>query len=316
MNCNFLSDFQATARSSLNYLQETIPFGLWMFTHANEENNEWRIIVVHDEKYGVQNGDVYKWSDSFCSRMTKGIGPSIAPDASQIEAYKNAPIAKQFEINSYVGISLTNRAGELFGTLCAIDDVKKDPAQLKKNYKLIKLIARMLMLLYEMEIENDELRHSHNKLIQLSETDFLTGLLNRRGWSSMLIAEKARCKRYGMPCAIAMIDLNNLKMINDQQGHIAGDLVLKKTAITLEREVRENDVIARLGGDEFAVFVYNSTFEKTKNLIERIKCALANENIDAAVGYCHLTHAKDFNDMIIQADKTMYRNKEVMKKPH
>ena len=120
------SDFYDAAYSSLDFLQEKLPFGLWMFTRANEETDEWAVIASADRKYGVQDGDVFKWSDSFCSRMVKGLGPCIAPCSDDIEAYRDAPIRQKLDIRSYIGIPLKKADGEFFGTLCAIDNEEKD----------------------------------------------------------------------------------------------------------------------------------------------------------------------------------------------
>ena len=99
------------------------------------------------------------------------------------------------------------------------------------------------------------------KLIQhlqaSAETDFLLGILNRRGFERELTRAIAFIKRYHAGAALIILDVDRLKPINDAFGHGAGDEVLKAIVSVLKAQVRASDVIGRLGGDEFAVMLWN-----------------------------------------------------------
>ena len=114
-----------------------------------------------------------------------------------------------------------------------------------------------------------ELRRLQENLATLAERDPLTGLANRRLFDELIEEEVARAQRSSAPLAVAFIDLDGLKGINDNHGHDAGDLVLRETAHRLSSLVRRTDVVARLGGDEFVV-VYQPNDPSSSNLIKRI----------------------------------------------
>ena len=90
-----------------------------------------------------------------------------------------------------------------------------------------------------------------------ADTDFLLGILNRRGFERELHRSVAYIKRYQASGAIIVLDVDRLKPINDAFGHAAGDEVLKAVVAVLLRHVRASDVIGRLGGDEFALLLWN-----------------------------------------------------------
>ncbi len=96
-------------------------------------------------------------------------------------------------------------------------------------------------------------------LENLTLTDELTGLRNRRGFNEHLRRTLASAQRYGDQGVLVFCDLDNFKVVNDSFGHHVGDYVLRQPAKVLEKEVRESDLVARLGGDEFAVLMVQTS---------------------------------------------------------
>jgi diguanylate cyclase (GGDEF)-like protein/PAS domain S-box-containing protein len=127
-----------------------------------------------------------------------------------------------------------------------------------------------------------ELRRLQDRLAALALRDPLTGLANRRLLDELLDAELARTQRSEVPLAVAYIDLDGLKQVNDTYGHDAGDVVLRETACRLVTLVRGADVVARLGGDEFVV-VYEPKDPSSDRLLDRIDAAL-EQPIEIASG--------------------------------
>jgi diguanylate cyclase (GGDEF)-like protein len=109
-----------------------------------------------------------------------------------------------------------------------------------------------------------------------ADTDFLLGILNRRGFERELHRSVAYIKRYHASGAIIVLDVDRLKPINDAFGHAAGDEVLKAVVAVLLRHVRSSDVIGRLGGDEFALLLWNLSETDA-----RAKAASLEQTIDA-----------------------------------
>jgi len=118
----------------------------------------------------------------------------------------------------------------------------------------------------------------------LSDTDRLTDLANRRAFDDGLSLEAGRARRYWRPLAIALIDIDHFKLINDTHGHAAGDAVLKSVADILKRSMRKTDIVARFGGDEFALVMPETTSELVVAKLERVRHDVAMAQILAGGG--------------------------------
>lgn len=118
------------------------------------------------------------------------------------------------------------------------------------------------------------LREAWSRLQDQAVLDPLTGLANRRGF--LLLGEQllSRARRDRIPLALVFIDIDRLKLINDQYGHAVGDQVIKAAGRELRRACRDGDVVARLGGDEFAVLAYNITAANLPRIVERLHRSL------------------------------------------
>lgn len=163
-----------------------------------------------------------------------------------------------------------------------------------------------------------ELRELQANMVALAFRDPLTGLVNRRLFEELLSADLARTERSGTPLAVAFLDLDGLKIVNDTHGHDAGDLVLRETARRLLAIVRSADSVARIGGDEF-VIVYEPNDPSSYNLVQRIDRALSapititpttSVRCSPSIGIAD-THAVGFNGeaLLAAADAAMYKVK-------
>ncbi len=103
-----------------------------------------------------------------------------------------------------------------------------------------------------------------------AETDGLTGMLNHRTFYEVLEAELRRSQRYGGRISIIMADIDNLKPVNDNLGHRAGDLVIKQTSRRMAACIRQIDIAARYGGDEFSIILPNTSLEDATVVAERM----------------------------------------------
>jgi diguanylate cyclase (GGDEF)-like protein len=110
-----------------------------------------------------------------------------------------------------------------------------------------------------------------DRLIELSTTDGLTGLLNVRGFHQRVQQELARARRSRQPLSLIIIDLDGLKSINDRNGHEVGDRALRAVAQTMRDTLRLTDVAARVGGDEFTLLAPNTSETAAVTLAERIR---------------------------------------------
>lgn len=123
------------------------------------------------------------------------------------------------------------------------------------------------------------LRQTMERLRSEADLDHLTGLANRRRFRKALTGEVERWRRYGVPCALLMLDIDHMKAINDRFGHPAGDIVIRQIAKILTDVSRDNDTAARLGGEEFALLLSGVDARKAAVAAERLRSILAEQTV-------------------------------------
>ncbi|MBA2646824.1 MAG: GGDEF domain-containing response regulator, partial [Pyrinomonadaceae bacterium] len=149
-----------------------------------------------------------------------------------------------------------------------------------------------------------------------ADRDYLTGLSNRRRFRNALVQEVERWRRYDVPCALLLLDVDNLKKINDAFGHPAGDLAICHVASALMQHLRDNDTAARLGGEEFALLLAGADSAKAIIVAERLRRAVAAElveevgtvTVSLGVAACP-AHAASERELYAASDAALYRAK-------
>nr|WP_320048610.1 diguanylate cyclase [uncultured Desulfuromonas sp.] len=134
------------------------------------------------------------------------------------------------------------------------------------------LVARIKVQL-KVKTLQDNLKRSNRLLLNLSSTDSLTQLYNRRVLMRTLRRELERQKRSGEPFSLLMVDVDHFKMINDEFGHINGDTVLVNLARMLRSYLRPYDVPTRFGGEEFALVLPNTQMNSAYDVAQRLRLA-------------------------------------------
>lgn len=197
--------------------------------------------------------------------------------------------------------------------LAEIGDVKLGVDDQALIVQLLEVAAEAEQTLAE---QAERIRHLEN----LSITDELTGLFNRRGFMDALERVLAACRRHGEPGLLIMVDLDRFKAINDTYGHLAGDSVLKGAADLLRSTLRKSDIVARLGGDEFAVLLPRTRAlpgQKLATKIDRSINALrvtygrVEIPVSASVGWDAFGPRSQPNHLIFTADRALYRAKKL-----
>ena len=180
-----------------------------------------------------------------------------------------------------------------------------DPAQLLEE------IARLRADVARLESRVEELD-------KLAHQDPLVPLANRRGMLRELEMMIARHERHGTPAAMLFVDLNDLKQLNDQFGHVGGDAALVSVAERLLAGTRSNDLVARLGGDEFCVLLDHADEKSALETAERLIDSIARadflfENtpipLSVAIGVTLIENGDTPATILARADKAMYRVK-------
>jgi diguanylate cyclase (GGDEF)-like protein len=183
---------------------------------------------------------------------------------------------------------------------------------LEKPYSIAELRARVA--------RTARLLQAQRALLELAETDPLTGLANRRSLDARLDAECKRARRYHTPLTCAMVDMDQLKAINDELGHLEGDRAIKALTRILREELRETDFGARYGGDEFVVLLPHTGAREGRVYAERV-CAKLRElpfksdGRHATLGACFGLACQapgspdDGETLLAAADQALYRAK-------
>ena len=173
---------------------------------------------------------------------------------------------------SYAGHPLVDEHGNCVGTFCVFDLKPREFAAADRQ-TLIDLAA-----LAQRELLTDQLTNAHAALTSKlgmarreALMDPLTHLWNRRGASVLLKSAFTTADRRGTPLALALLDLDNFKRVNDTHGHQTGDEVLRRIASRLLSAVRGDDAICRLGGDEFLVLMADTDATIASKVAERIR---------------------------------------------
>jgi diguanylate cyclase (GGDEF)-like protein len=160
------------------------------------------------------------------------------------------------------------------------------------------------------------LKQVMDRLRAEADRDYLTGLVNRRRFRTALGQEVERWRRYNVPCALVLVDIDHLKKINDKHGHSAGDRVIRHAASALIELSRDNDTAARLGGEEFALLLAGVDEAKALAAAERLRQVVAatpvedvgTVTISLGVAACP-SHAKSERALYGASDAALYRAK-------
>ncbi|MEJ1966453.1 MAG: DUF484 family protein [Gammaproteobacteria bacterium] len=164
------------------------------------------------------------------------------------------------------------------------------------------------------------------RLLRSGLTDFLTGFHNRRYLHERLREELARAQRFRQPIACLMIDVDNFKPINDKNGHLGGDAVLREVAKRINAEMRVSDIGARFGGDEFAIVLPQGDLKDGERVAQRVLESVRGtpvridgeryENVTLSIGVAVAEPKHDSKDyrllaerLMAEADAALYRSK-------
>ena len=224
-----------------------------------------------------------------------------------------APPERGYRSKSFISYPLFvgNRA---IGVL-NVTDKRDDTSYGIGDLDLLEAIAPQLAI----ALDRASLHKKAGKFQQLSITDSLTGLLNRRYLDERLQEEVNRSNREGSPMSFMMIDIDNFKQYNDRFGHQAGDEVLRMTAACLKTSLRSADIAARFGGEEFCLLLPNTNLSEARMIGERIRQRVENTNfpnrvVTVSVGVSAYSPLHNSPQEIIEAaDKALYQAKRIGK---
>jgi len=167
---------------------------------------------------------------------------------------------------------------------------------------ILLVVTRMAQLLRQLEQQSAKVR-------QLSQTDDLTGLANRRAWSVELPRAIEQARRQGAPLSVAMLDLDRFKLFNDTYGHPAGDRLLKAAGAAWQERLRGVDYLARYGGEEFIVLLPDAAAARAVEVVDRLRAGTPlGQTFSAGVATWDGRETSD--ELVARADAALYRAKQ------
>lgn len=246
---------------------------------------------------------------SFCTHAIREDRVMVVNDATLDPRFSENPfVTGEPHLRFYAGCPLREANGYRVGTLCITDTQPREFSE--EDRGLLSDVASMA----EQELAS----------MQLATLDELTKLSNRRGFLHLAQHSSEFCQRLGLPAALMVFDLDDLKPINDTLGHEAGDTLLKEFSSLLIRNMRETDVCARIGGDEFVVFLPGADAARAEWVMNRFRKRVAEFNDSSQLPFeihfsagCvtrtpHQTLKVD--QMLKDADDLMYEQKRRRKR--
>jgi diguanylate cyclase len=257
------------------------------------------------------DGAAFPWS-LLCRRLAQ-TGAAIAPHTGgDVELAAQQP--KFNRVGAYAGAPLRLADGRVLGVVAGADRVDR-PDGMRAELPFLVLTSDLLSALLSAEVRAAEQTSRAEAAETMSRRDPLTGLGNRRSWDRLLVKEEERCRRYGLDAAVIVVDLDELKHVNDRRGHAAGDDLLRLCARTLSEHTREPDDVARIGGDEFAILASDCGPEARVALVSRLQKALRNAGVSASIGAANRASDTGLSGAWTAADEAMYKDKRDRRPP-
>jgi diguanylate cyclase (GGDEF)-like protein len=230
---------------------------------------------------------------------------------TNFQSFQNA---KTLDITSTISTPIL-LDGELYG-LINVDSIKNHDSFNKEDVMVMEYLTGQLSV----AIKNVLL---FEKTLFLSRYDGLTKVYHRHYFDELFNNLYERSKRYNETFCLCIVDLNNLKKINDVYGHLAGDLAIKHFANTLRNNIRTSDILGRFGGDEFVLLFINATYEQVENKMKSISSMICENPLNYDQHNFHVQFSygissfpkdtKDRKELLKIADTRMYKNKAMNK---
>ncbi|MEU4625391.1 diguanylate cyclase [Actinoplanes sp. NPDC023801] len=312
-------DLQTLTRPLLQLLQDITGLESTFLTLVDTTADELVVAYAHNSgNLVIAEGGTSSWQESLCRRaLDEG-----RADVTDVPAtWPSAAAARQLGIISYVSVPVRDAHDELLGTLCG---ASSNPALVgEQNLAIMATFAQLLSAQLARETAHHlqaaratVIEQRMNSLREAAERDSLTALCNRAGIHRWLHKALDQVATGQQRLAVAFIDLDRFKAVNDTYGHATGDEVLRRLAASLARTGRAGDLHGRLGGDEFIVAALLPADACVDGWTSRVRAAavaaVEDVHVSGSVGVVTRepgTPATSVEYVLDQADQAMYQDK-------
>ena len=218
-----------------------------------------------------------KREGSFCAHAICEKELLHIPDALEDERFKDHPFVKEGILRFYIGIIIKAPSGHPIGTLCIIDKnpQKLKPAEIHILQNLAKCLEKEIKF-YEISNAEQELRKKLSEAEKKAAIDPLTRTWNRSAILEVLNKDLSYSFRHKIPFALVMMDIDHFKSINDNYGHLTGDMILQEVSKRIRNRLRTSDSIGRYGGEEFLILINNCTKKQAMEITDDLRLETYN----------------------------------------
>lgn len=254
----------------------------------------------------------------------------VVPDALADARFLTNPLVTgEHKVRFYAGAPLVGSGGAAVGTICVMDRTPRDlaPFQREALAGLSRQVVNLLELgmahrklsthlsereWYERQLlgHQQELIAENAQLTEATRTDVLTGLLNRRAFRSIMKEEIATATLHCTPLAMAIVDIDHFKVINDRHGHPTGDKTLIAVAHALKAQCGDHNTIARIGGEEFAIVFPGADLAQVTLQCERLRQTIEtlphDFQLTGSIGIAVLRVGDDLSSLYARSDEALY----------
>jgi diguanylate cyclase (GGDEF)-like protein len=275
----------------------------------DEETNGFTIKAVVGERADIIKMEANEQlGERVAHSVIRSGKPLIVKDVRKA-GFLNAPNEWDYKTGSFICYPIL-MSGRRIGVLNLTDKIDGTSYD-ERDLEVLQMLAPQIAL----ALDHTSISRRAGELEQLSITDSLTGLVNKRYLKERLVEEISRSQRHGYPMSFVMVDVDFFKSYNDNFGHVEGDKALQLVGQCLKATLRGADVAARYGGEEFSILLPQTTLKEAVTISERIrqrveKTEFPNRKVTISIGIAAFSaNLQDATEIIEAADKALYQAK-------
>jgi diguanylate cyclase (GGDEF)-like protein/PAS domain S-box-containing protein len=258
---------------------------------------------------------VVLWTTDQNLRITSSWGSGLQNSSAQMEDLVGQTVSEYLKCPETNTAPLTHHFAALRGESVHFEH-KRESRVLDVHLEPLRAPSGEIIGCIGVGLDITQRMRSEEQIRYQATHDALTGLANYREFMDTLERELRRAERSHHSFTVMLLDLDDLKRINDRLGHLAGNRALKRLAAVMREQCRSTDVIARYGGDEFAVVLIDSDQHMADQVAQRIETALREDRGDPRISVSigigvYPNDGRTAQDLIEAADRQLYRRKKI-----
>ncbi len=309
-----LAQYKLTCRQILEFLRTELALDACVVYHTGTEHSSTEFLVGNLP--GVAEGAPHTSLDKIVKLVHTGRCNNIVTNIEQ-SLYPEHEVFLSLDPKAIIAIPLTHNDLSAQSVLCGIS-FEHSPVKLLNQRSLIEFCAGQIDSAKVNLVQKLENFQTIESLTEQAYQDSMTGLFNRNGWEAAMAVEIASGFSEGLYVSVFVVDVDNLKALNDTQGHAAGDEVIQQVAFVLKERFKPNRVephahnqsfVARTGGDEFIGLLFDCDDEAAQTVSTGISDELLALGVSVSIGFASCRSSRKLPEAVINADEAMYLQK-------